>query len=174
MNAGDNSSLNLRCSTQKLPYIPLQAHLLEQPKPKSRSVRDLILDSLHEIGFMTYAQRLGLHPSTVWTRNRADSFRHAAADEVRAFKGESSRMLWLAHGLTYDRAEPVKRLWGRLIGSSKIASLPPFRARSVSSGGRLEFAEIAMTADETSANPDLMRFFAADLAKGFRHCSAAR
>src|SRR5262245_28998206 len=75
-----------------------------------RSLRDLVLDALDEIGFMTYTQQLTLYIKARFGRDvNAARFGTLSADEENSFARRSSRSVWLCHGLTHDRAEPVKR-----------------------------------------------------------------
>lgn len=133
---------------------------------KTRSVRDLVLDALDELGTSCYSQQLVLYVKARFGRDiPAPRFGPLSVDEERAFGRGASRTVWLAHGITFDRAEPVKRLWGR--------SDWPLEARVVTPGfGRIQFlritarlCELADQADELAADPNLLRYLAADHAR---------
>jgi hypothetical protein len=86
-------------------------------KPVNRSIRDLVTDSLGDIGFVTYSQQLSVYIKMKFGRDvPASRYGSLSAEERKAFEApnrRTARPVWLVHGITQDRAEPVKRLWGR-------------------------------------------------------------
>lgn len=131
-----------------------------------RSLRDLLLDALEEIGFMAYSQQLTLYVQARFGRSVPPTrFGTVSADEARAHARGATRAVWLGHGLTGDRAEPVKRLWGRSDWPLTARIVTPVFGRAQYLRAAARFAELAMKADGFAAEPDRLRYLAADHAK---------
>jgi hypothetical protein len=132
----------------------------------TRPLRDLVLDALEEIGFMSYGQQLAMYIKARFGRDvTATRFGTLSVDEEKAFKRDSSRTVWLCHGVTHDRAEAVKRLWARSDWELAHRVVGPVFGRAQYLRSTARFATLAMKADEIAANPDLLRFIAADHAR---------
>jgi hypothetical protein len=131
-----------------------------------RSVRDLVLESLDEIGFPVYSQQLALLIRALFGREvPATRFGTLSVDEERTFARAAPRSVWLAHGLTFDRAEPIKRIWARSDWPLEQRVVTPIWGRVQQLRLTARLAELAMEANEIAANPDLLRYLAADYAQ---------
>ena len=129
-------------------------------------MRDLVLDALDEIGFTCYAQQLMLYIKARYGRElNPTRFGTLSVDEERAYSRGTSRPVWLCHGLTFDRAEPVKRLWARSDWARESRLVTPAFGRSQYLRAAAKFSELAMQADGLAADPNLMRYLAADHAR---------
>lgn len=129
-------------------------------------MRDLVLDALTEIGFTCYAQQLMLYIKARYGRGlNPTRFGTLSVDEERACSRGTSRPVWLCHGLTFDRAEPVKRLWARSDWSLESRLVTPIFGRTQYLRAAAKFSELAMQADALAADPHLMRYLAADHAR---------
>jgi hypothetical protein len=129
-------------------------------------LRELVLDALEEIGFMTYGQQLAMYIKARFGRViTATRFGTLSVDEGKAYKRGSTRTVWLCHGLTHDRAEAVKRLWGRSDWDLARRIVTPAFGRAQYLRSIARFATLAMNADELAVDPDLLRFMAADHAR---------
>jgi hypothetical protein len=136
------------------------------PRRTGRSMRDLVLDALSEIGFTCYAQQLMLYIKARFGREfNPTRFGTLSVDEERAFARGTSRPVWLSHGLTFDRAEPVKRLWSRSDWPLETRLVTPAFGRAQYLRAAAKFSELAMEADTLAADPNLMRYLAADHAR---------
>lgn len=136
------------------------------PRRAGRSMRDLVLDALDEIGFCCYAQQLMLYIRARFGRELSPTrFGTLSVDEERAYARGTTRPVWLAHGLTFDRAEPVKRLWARSDWPLERRLITPAFGRKQYLRAAARFAELAMQADALAADPNLMRYLAADHAR---------
>lgn len=141
---------------------------LENPRsaPASRSVRDLVLDALDELGLPMYSQQLALFIRARFGREiPATRFGTLSVDEERAFARAARRSVWLGHGLTFDRAEPIKRVWGRSDWPLADRLVTPTWGRVQHLRLTARLAELAAQADEIAANPELLKFLAADYAQ---------
>jgi len=131
-----------------------------------RSIRDLVLDALDEIGFMTYGQQLAMYVRGRFGREVSPTrFGTLSADEEKAFRRGSTRTVWLCHGLTHDRGHAVKRLWARSDWPLGDRIVTPIFGRAQYLRATARFVELAMKADEFAANSDILRFMAADHAR---------
>jgi len=136
------------------------------PRRAGRSMRDLVLDALAEIGFTCYAQQLMLYIKARYGRElNPTRFGTLSVDEERAYSRGTSRPVWLGHGLTFDRAEPVKRLWARSDWPLESRLVTPTFGRAQYLRAAAKFSELAMQADALAADPNLMRYLAADHAR---------
>jgi hypothetical protein len=155
-----------------VPTISASSTMEEDPQPATssrrggRSMRDLVLDALDEIGFCCYAQQLMLYIKARFGRElNPTRFGTLSVDEERAYARGTSRQVWLAHGLTFDRAEPVKRLWARSDWPLERRLVTPAFGRVQYLRVAAKFSELAMQADVLAADPNLMRYLAADHAR---------
>lgn len=136
------------------------------PRRSARSMRDLVLDALAEIGFTCYAQQLALYIKARYGRElNPTRFGTLSVDEERAYSRGTSRLVWLCHGLTFDRVEPVKRLWARSDWPLERRLVTPIFGRTQYLRAAAKFSELAMQADALAADPHLMRYLAADHAR---------
>ena len=131
-----------------------------------RPLRDVVIDALQEIGFMTYGQQLSMYIRARFGREVPSTrFGTLSVDEEKAFRRGSSRPVWLCHGLTHDRGEAVKRLWARSDWGIADRIVTPLFGRAQYLRATARFATLAMDADGFAAEPDLLRFIAADHAR---------
>jgi len=149
-----------------------QASVEETPKSprerfgSTRSLRDAVLDALEEIGFMTYGQQLAMYIKARFGREiQPTRLGTLSADEEKALRRGSSRPVWLCHGLTHDRTEAVKRLWARSDWDLADRVVTPVFGRAQYLRSTARFSALAMKADGFAANPELLRFIAADHAR---------
>jgi hypothetical protein len=128
-------------------------------------VRSVVLDALDDLQLPSYTRELAGYCKARYGRQIPPTrFGTLASDEMKAFLARSRpRSVWLAFALTYDRAEPIKRLWTR--------SDWPLDQRLVApTTGRVQFlkmtARLCELAQEAgAADPEMMRIIAADHAR---------
>jgi hypothetical protein len=137
---------------------------LEPSKRPVRPVRSIILDALEDFHWAAYTRELVNYCKARYGREIAPArFGTLGSDEAKAFFTASRpRTVWLSFALTYDRAEPIKRLWTR--------SDWPLERRIIGPAtGRVQFlkmtARLCELADEEANNPEMMRILAADHAR---------
>src|SRR5215469_4362839 len=77
-----------------------------------RPVRELVLDSLDELGWPTYTRELTQYCKARYGRDIAPTrYGPLMKDEMQAFRpGTSRRPVWLCFALTSDRHQAIKRL----------------------------------------------------------------
>jgi len=73
--------------------------------------------------------------------------------------------VWLVHGVTYDRCEPVKRLWGRSDWALTERIVTPFTARVQYLRLTIHLIDL-MTAEVLVADPEMLRFTTVDQVRG--------
>ncbi len=128
-------------------------------------VRNLLLDSLADLGTMAFSRELALFAQARYGRKLSSTrFGSLSNDEASAFGKGRHRPVWLCHGLVADRGEAIKRLWGR--------SDWPLSERVVApTTGRVQ--HLHMTAalcriaggNERVVDPEMMAILAADHAR---------
>jgi hypothetical protein len=167
--------------------VPSPKHA-EEPKPapsraRPRSLRESVLDQLHATGSMMYSQ-------TIAQVFRAQSDREVAStrfgtlsyDEQKMFDTGRAKVVFLCHGLTYDRGEAIKRLWARSDWPLKDRIVGPNTGRVIFLKLAIWLNHAAGARPATWARRDLLEYLAADCArdlglrvrKGDRHFSEWR
>lgn len=133
----------------------------------ARPMRELVLDALDEIGLPCYTQQLISFIEARYGRKFSSTrFGTLSVDEERAHARGTARVVWLAHGLTFDRAEPVKRLWARSDWPLECRVVTPYFLHVLSLRSAARFSQLALQADAAAADPHLLRRMAADHARG--------
>lgn len=154
----------------------VEAQLAARAEPKNasaapaegspRPVPSLVLDALHDIGFLTYSQTLGFYLKARYGRTvAATRFGTLAKDEEKSFKSARPRALWLCHGLTFNTGEAVRRLWARSDWPLVDRIVGPLTGRVIYLRATIRFAELAEKQGELAADADLLKFIAADFAR---------
>jgi hypothetical protein len=129
-----------------------------------RPVRAIVLDALEDFLWPAYTRELVNYCKARYGREVAPArFGTLGNDEAKAFFTASRpREVWLAFALTYDRAEPIKRLWTR-------SDWPLDRRIVGPTSGRVQFLKMTVRlcelASEEASDPEMMRILAADHAR---------
>jgi len=131
-----------------------------------RPVRGLVLDALHDIGFLTYSQTLGLYLKARYARIVPPTrFGTLTKDEEKSFKSARPRAVWLCHGLTFNTGEAVRRLWARSDWPLADRIVGPLTGRVIYLRATVRLAELADKQAEVAADAELLKFIAADFAR---------
>jgi hypothetical protein len=143
---------------------PVQTESDANRKP-IRTVRSVVLDALDDFRWPAYTRELVTYCSARYGREIASArFGTLASDETKAYSTASRpRAVWLAFALTYDRAEPIKRLWTRSDWPLEWRIMAPTTGRVQYLKATVRLCELA--AEEAAANPEMMRIIAADHAR---------
>jgi len=135
--------------------------------PRSRRpIRELVLEALQDLSFMTYSRLIALYIKARYGRELPPTrFGTLSVDEQKAFHQGRPRQIWLCHGLTYDRGLAVKRLWAESTWnlSNRILAPTTGRVQHLKMAARL--AELARAPDRVFADSDMLRMLAADHAR---------
>jgi hypothetical protein len=133
-----------------------------------RPIREVVLDALEDLDWLTYSRELAQFCAAWGGRTiQPERFGSLANDEVKSFTrsldGGSPRPMWLCFGLTHDRHQPIKRLWGR-------SDWPLERRIVAPSSGRVQHlkltAKLCEMAQRTgAADAEMLRIIAADHAR---------
>jgi hypothetical protein len=138
--------------------------------PKARrGVREVVLDSLHVLKCLSYSQHIAGFARAVYGREiAATRFGTLSRDEEHAFEraiqSGARRPVWLCHALTYDRGEPIRRLWARSDWALEDRVVGPLTGRVIYLRLTARLAELAGRL-ESAADPDLLRYITADAAR---------
>jgi hypothetical protein len=147
----------------------LRNHKIEKSefaKPTRLPVRVALLDALDELGSMAYSRQLLLYIKARWGREISPArFGTASKDEERAFDSRRSHPVYLAHGLTSQRFEPIKRLWARSDWPIDKRIVAPTSGRVLYLHMTARMCEVALKSDELAVDPEMMRILAADHAR---------
>jgi hypothetical protein len=136
-----------------------------------RPVRDLVLHILEEFGWPAFTREVGAYARARYGREILPTrFGPLMSDEAKSFlrrdgAKSQSRAVRLCYALTWNRAEPIKRLLAR--------SDWPLEQRIVASTtGRVQylkmtqrFCELAAAVGKDAADPEMLRILAADHAR---------
>jgi hypothetical protein len=129
-------------------------------------VRVALLDALDELGTMAYSRQLLLYIKARWGREIAPArFGTASKDEERAFDSRRPHAVYLAHGLTSQRFEPIKRLWARSDWPIDKRIVAPTSGRVLYLRMTARICELALRSEELAVDPEMMRILAADHAR---------
>ena len=132
----------------------------------SRPLRAMVLDALDDLGWLAYSRELAMYLQARYGRDVAPTrFSSLTKDEVRAFESKRPRSVYLCHGLVHERGEAIKRLWGRSDWplAQRVVAPTTGRVQHLKLTARL--CELALTVGDTAADPDMLRFIAADHAR---------
>jgi hypothetical protein len=132
-----------------------------------RPVRELVLDSLDELGWPAYTRELTQYCGARFGREiPATRYGPLMKDEMQAFRpGTNRRPVWLCFALTSDRHQAIKRLLCR-------SNWPLHRRIIAPSSGLVQYlnltarlCELAMKFESSAADPQMLRIIAADHAR---------
>jgi hypothetical protein len=172
----------------QLELLEVESKLGETPEgappasPRPRPLRLMVLDALDDLGWPTYSRELMLYLKARYGRTVTPTrFGTLGSDEVKAFAKRGSgdensatgdgvrragpRPVWLCFGLTYDRGEPIKRLWARSDWPLERRIVAPTSGRIQHLKVTKRLAELALEAGDTAADPMGMKIIAADHAR---------
>jgi hypothetical protein len=128
-------------------------------------VRAAVLDALEDLDLLAYTNELRLY---LQARNGRDvpasRFGVLSKDEVNGF-GKRPQPVHLCHGLTADRFEPIKRLWGRSDWDLAKRIVAPTTGRVLHLKMTARLCDLAEKAGGTAANPEMLKMLAADHAR---------
>ena len=135
-------------------------------KATGRSVREMLLDCLSDIGLMAYSQQVAIYAKGRYDRHIASTrFSSLSRDEENAARKNRTREVWLCHGLTFDRGEPIRRLWARSDWSLHERVVAPTTGRVLYLRMTARLAELAMRDEAVAANTEILKYLAADNAR---------
>ena len=145
---------------------PLPSPERQRPKIARRPVRDMLLDCLSDIGLPSYSQQLAIYARARYGRRIAlTRFSSLSRDEENAARNNRIREVWLCHGLTFERGEPIRRLWARSDWPLHDRIVAPTTGRILFLRMTARLAELA-TRDETiAADSQMLKYLAADNAR---------
>jgi hypothetical protein len=133
---------------------------------RARPVRMVVLDALEDLEWMALSREIAIYVKARYGREvAATRFSGLAKDEQDAFRSSRARSVYLCHGLVYDTGEPIKRLWGRSDWPLAWRVVAPTTGRVQHLKLTARLCELALTATATAADPELLRFLAADHAR---------
>ena len=151
-------------TTERNPYSA-------QPNSGKRTLRDMVLDSLDEISVPTYSQQVATYLRGRFRLNApiaATRFGSLSYDEEKAFDRGSARVVWLCHGLTFDRGQVVRRLWARSDWSLDQRIIAPKTGRVLFLQQALAFCKLAAEYEPNEPQEgehQFLKFLAADFAR---------
>lgn len=128
-----------------------------------RPLRALVLDLLDDLGTSAYSREISqILEATTARKVPPTRFGALSADEERAFLSSRPRPVYLAHCLTYERAEPIKRLWARSDWplSERLVGPTTGRVRHLRTTVRL--CEMAAAAQARGQDATMLSILAAD------------
>ncbi len=138
----------------------------KEPRPPRRPVRTKVLDALDDIGWPTYARQLSPYIEARYgDRIPSSRFGVLARDEQARFKSRRAHTIYISFCITYDRGEAIKRLLARsdMPLEQRIVAPTTGRVQHLKLTARL--CEIAQEVGTRAANPDKLRYLAADHAR---------
>lgn len=135
-------------------------------KAARRSVREMLLDCLFDTGLMTYSQQLSIYAKGRYGRDIASTrFSSLSRDEENAARNNRAREVWLCHALTFDRGEPIRRLWARSNWPLHERVVAPTTGRVLYLRMTARLAELAIRNESVAADPETLKYLAADNAR---------
>jgi hypothetical protein len=137
-----------------------------QPSRRGLPVREAILDALEELGVMAYSRELVLYVKARYGRDVAPArFGTLDKDEQNAFDNGRPKAVFLCHGITSDRFEGIKRLWARSDWPLEARIVAPTTGRIQHLRITAQLCRIAKQEAVPFADPETLRFIAADHAR---------
>lgn len=135
------------------------------PRGRSVPVRDVVLNALEDLGCIAFSRELMLYLQARYGREvPAARFGSLAKDEQAAFESRRPRPVYLAHGLTSERFEAIKRLWGRSDWPLWMRIVAPTTGRVQHLQMTAALCNVALTA-EGIADEAMLKILAADHAR---------
>lgn len=148
------SSVGLRSEAERVSYS------------SRRPIREVLLDCLSDIGLMTYSQQLAIYAKARYGREVPSTrFSSLSRDEESAARNNRTREVWLCHGLTFDRGEPIRRLWARSDWPLHERIVAPTTGRVLYLRMTARLAELAMRDEAVAADGEKLKYLAADNAR---------
>jgi len=117
--------------------------------PRQRPLRDVMVDALEDLGCLVHSRDLALYCKARYGRPiTAERFGSLSRDEMDTYrKGTTNRPVWLCFGLTYNRHEAIRRLWGRSDWPIEERVVAPTTGRILQLTLTKRLCEIALEAD---------------------------
>ena len=151
----------------------IEAELDEAPPSQQRArsratrpLREVVLDCLSDIGLMTYSQQLAIYAKGRYGREIASTrFSSLSRDEENAARNNRTREVWLCLGLTFNRGEPIRRLWARSDWPLHERLVAPTTGRVLYLRMTARLAELAMRNEAVAADAEMLKYLAADNAR---------
>jgi hypothetical protein len=132
----------------------------------TRPVRALVLDVLDDLDWPAYSREVSHYSAARFGREIPPArFGTLGIDEMRSFQSGTQRPVWLCFALTHDRHQAIKRLWARSDWSLERRIVAPTTGRVQHLRITRQLCELALRADESAADPDMLRIIAADHAR---------
>jgi hypothetical protein len=126
----------------------------------------MLLDCLSDVGLMTYSQQLAIYAKGRYGREIPSTrFGSLSRDEENAARNNRTREVWLCHGLTFDRGEPIRRLWARSDWPLHERVVAPTTGRVLYLRMTARLAELAMRYQAVAADAEMLKYLAADNAR---------
>jgi len=133
---------------------------------KPRPVRLHVLDCLEDIGWMAHTREIAQYSAARYGRDIPPTrFGPLIKDEAASYQSRGTRPVWLCVGLTHDRFEPIRRLLGRSDWPLERRIVAPTSGRIQHLKLTARLCELALGADETAADPLMLKILAADHAR---------
>ena len=115
---------------------------------------------------MAYSRELALYLKARYGRDVPPTrFGGLGVDETKAYDSGRPRSVYLCYGLTHDRFEPIKRLWGRSDWALARRVVAPTTGRVQHLKMTAQLCELALRASDTAADPEMLQIIAADHAR---------
>lgn len=132
-----------------------------------RPVRELVLDSLDELGWPAYTREITQYSAARFGREiAATRYGSLMKDEMQAFRpGTSRRPVWLCFALTSDRHQAIKRLLCRSDWPLDRRILAPTSGLVQYLNLTARLCELAAKFESSAADPQMLRIIAADHAR---------
>jgi hypothetical protein len=136
-----------------------------------RPVRDVALDILEEFGWPAFTREVGAYARARYGREILPTrFGPLMSDEAKSFHrrdGAKSqpRAARLCYALTWNRAEPIKRLLARSDWPLEHRIVAPTTGRVQYLKMTQRFCELAFAVGKDAADPEMLRILAADHAR---------
>jgi hypothetical protein len=156
----------------RLAEVRLERKRISTPAPSSasdgrvRPVRATVLDVLEDLEVAAHSNELRLFVDARDGRAIAPTrFGTLSKDETKAFTSKRPQAVYLCHGLTADRFEPIKRLWARSDWPLSERVVAPTTGRVLHLRMTVRLCELAIEVGEAAAKPEMLRIIAADHAR---------
>lgn len=143
--------------------------------------REAVGRAIEELGGLVYTREITLFTAAVFGREVPSArFGPLMKDEQQAYRNSivhgtgRQRDWYLAYGLTYERGEPIKRLWTRSDIPFADRLVGPLTGEVQHLKVTARLCEIAMKGDDGIADPTMLKILAADHARGLPNVRVKR
>lgn len=137
-----------------------------RPRHRSVPVRDMVLNAIEDLGCLAFSREVMLYAQARYGRQvPAARFGTLSKDEQAAYDSKRPRAVFLAHGLTSERFEPIKRLWARSDWPLWMRIVAPTTGRVQHLQMTVALCRIAISIGESAADPEMLKILAADHAR---------